>query len=199
MYVLVFAPAMFLVYLVVSQPWPQKPTVLRPLLDGPCSNEQGRGIAELLLPPSLQCYEAGEHLPLLSQTEPAAFDSALLGRTGMVEEVLCIPVFLGELSAAPPGRRNCWASTKVLSVSRTVLTKWKLEFKLPIPVIGIPISRSSASAASLAKQRLRDDKSRVLVYAAIAISCSFQLIRRAGAAERCLGWEQGCGFGIPGC
>lgn len=79
-----------------------------------------------------------------SRTELAAFDSALLGRTGMVDKVPCVfavavPVFLGELSVAPPGRQNCWASTKVLSVSKTVLTKWKLEFKLPIPVIGIRI------------------------------------------------------------
>lgn len=61
-----------------------------------------------------------------------------------LEEVLwvftvSVPVFMGDLGAAPLGRCNCWASTKVLSLSSAALTKWKLEFKLPIPVIGIHI------------------------------------------------------------
>lgn len=100
--------------------------------------------ASLTLSPMLQGRRVSCSTLTNSRTELAAFDSALLRRTGLVDEIPCVftvavPVFLGQLSAAPPSRQNCWVSTKVLSVSGTVLTKWKLEFKLPIPVIGIHI------------------------------------------------------------
>lgn len=118
----------------------------------------------------------------------------------MVKWVLVAALLLlGELRAAPPSRRNCWLSTEAFSISETVLTKWKLEFQLPIPEIGIHTSWSSVSAGSLAKQHLKDHKSWVLVYAAIAILFSFLIISREGSVERCLGLEQGCGFEIPGC
>lgn len=44
-----------------------------------------------------------------SKAELAAFDSAVVGGTEMVDEVPCaftvaVPIFLGELSATPPSR-----------------------------------------------------------------------------------------------
>lgn len=80
-------------------------------------------------------------------------------------------------------------------VSRTAPIEWKLDPQLPIPGTAIGILGSGASAA---KQCLKDHKSQLLVYAAIAVSSSFLLISREGAMEHCLGLEQGCGFEIPG-
>lgn len=75
----------------------------------------------MLLPLTLQCYKVEVSCSTFtnSRTELAVFDSTMLGRMGVVDEIPCVSavtvlVFLGELSTAPPNRLNSWVSTKVL-------------------------------------------------------------------------------------